>query len=380
MRLRCLPAAAFALCAALCPSAQAQLETRGDRDAAGLRGQIEEMGELPPTLDELSQAYDRASASWLEVFGPEPFGPAARGALRAVSALSAKGWAPRGHVVVSMLDARGDAAWEEDGSCRAQVNIGSDGSSPSAKSLGPGAFEFIAAHELAHCLFDQADPAGRLPREADLLSASFPLSLTSAQALSIVSMLAKNSSEDGSQGLSTAYDEALADALASSALIALDPALAQPASRALALRMGAIFLAERAEVGPPPHLGAYAIWSSLSGGGARSLPEARALAAASAVIHSLASTPARWALALKAADPGAYADLVAQSREAAAALAAGRDREADEAAYLGARNPSLFIMDISVDGPGADSPKERPQLTPAESMGQWRAAAWLPSP
>lgn len=367
---------AFSLCAALCPAARAQLETRGNRDASGIREQIADMGETPPTLAELSEAYDRASASWLEVFGPAPFEPATQGARRAIQALAAKGWSPRAHVVVAMLDARGDAAWEEDGSCRAQLNIGSDGTSPVSQALGPGAFEFLAAHELAHCLFDQTSPASRFPLASDLLAPSFPLRLTPAQARSIASMLANPSSGDGSQGLSEGYDEALADALASSSLLALDPALARVASRALALRMGALSMAARDQVGPPPHLGAYAIWTSLSARPARSLPEARALAAASALIHSLAATPARWVQSLRDADPRAYRSLVAQARQAALPIHAKRDREADETAYLSARHPSLFIMDLSSD---TSTAPPRPGLAPGQSMDRWRSTAWLPS-
>jgi hypothetical protein len=358
-------------------TAHAQLETRGSRDAAGLREQMSEAGEEAPTLAELSAAYDRASASWMEVFGPAPFEQATLGARRAARALSARGWAPQAHVVVAMLDARGDAAWEEDGSCRAQINIGSNGVSPVAQALGFGAFEFLAAHELAHCLYDQTSPKARAPEFADLLDKKFPLRLTQAQALLIYRLLAKPSAADGSSALAEGYDEALADALASAALLAEDRQFSQVASRAMSLRIGALALAARNKVGPPAHLGAYAIWKSLSGSAPSSLRSARSLAMASSIIHSLATTPSRWTQALKKADPKAYSSLVAQSQTLYASMTLGRDLDADENAYLSARTPSLFIMDLADNGP--EGTPERLNLSPEQSMAQWRKAAWIPS-
>lgn len=354
--------------------AWAQMETRGTRDAAGAREALVAAGEEAPSLDELSDAYDRASASWMEVFGPEPFEPARRGVQAAIDALGARSWAPRATVVISMLDARGDAAWRQGASCRAQVNVGSDGRSPASIALGPRGFTFLAAHELAHCLFDQNDPAARLPDSQSLARLAPGLDPSFARRAMTLARLSHF--EDGSEALLEAYDEALADAVAASALLAADPLNLSAVQAALSLRMGGAFLALRRSMAPPPHAGALALSrASAAPPGSWSLVRARQEAALSALSLALASpTPPRWLEGLEAAHPREVARSRLWARRVWAQLAAGRDVERDEDAYLLAHHPALFIMDLT------DAPERLgPGHTPAEAMSLWRARAWLPS-
>lgn len=358
----------------------AQLETRSGRDAAGARELLTSANETAPTLDEMSAAYDRASASWMEVFGPEPFFHARSGALRAAEGLSRLGWAPKARVAVAMLDIRGDAAWMDEDSCRAQLNVGSNGESPVSKALGHGSFEFLAAHELAHCLFDQTPPAARLP-SAQLLERG-PVSLTTAQIQALLAMISSSSWEDGSEALADSYDEALADQIAALSMLARDDAPRGAVENALALRMGAIALSLRRRAGLPVHLGAYGLWSLLARTNhakAPSLEQARADALQSVLVHALSARDVpRWALAFKDADPSAFGASLASAKIANAPLKASRPTERDEDLYMSASLPALFIMDLG-DSATSEAAQARAarKIDAEESMREWRANAWI---
>lgn len=366
---------AFSIAGSAPGIALAQMETRGERDAAGAREALVAAGEDAPSLDEMSDAYDRASASWMEVFGPEPFEPALRGAQAAISALAVRGWAPRATAVVAMLDARGDAAWIQGSSCRAQVNVGSDGASPASRALGAGGFAFLAAHELAHCLFDEGAPAARLPNHRAL--ARLAPGLDPSFARRALGMARWANPQDGSDALLDAYDEALADAVAASALLAASPDNLPAARAALSLRMGAAFMERRRSTAPPAHAGAFALRRAIeSAPGSWSLERARQEAALSALCLALASpTPPRWLAGLEAAHPQEARRSRAWARRAWSELAAGRDAERDEDAYMSARHPALFVMDLT-DAPA----RAGPGLQPAEALAAWRGRAWLESP
>ena len=349
--------------------AYAQLETRGSRDAAGLREQLRDSGEESISLEDLSAAYDRASASWLEVFGKEPFERARLGALVAVSKMKDHGWtAPDSFVSIAMLDARGDAAWMEKETCRAQINIGTNGQSPVSVLMGDKAFVFLSAHELGHCLFDSQSLVDRLPRKNDLLQENFPVKLTPMMAQKILEMLKTAKSEDGSDSLFESYDESLADTIACLSLVDGSHDYDDLFDHVLQLRMGAAFLSIRIETPPPAHLGAYAIYTARATYQKKwNLAEAHTLALASVLVESLGQPyPPRWVEAL--GDEQSLKEARDSAMKAYNSLLKSRDSNLDEQVYLSAKDPAMFVLDLT-----NNSKYESLNLTPEQALAYWKS-------
>lgn len=356
------------VCLCLAGVAHAQLETRASRDAAGLREVASSAGESAPTLEELSQAYDRASASWMQVFGEEPFANAKRGGQIGMDALRKKGWlGPKSRISIAMLDARGDAAWVEAGECRAQLNVGSDGRSPVSKAMGGKAFEFLAAHELAHCRYDMEDPQERLPSK-EALKKEMGSDWEEGALSWVLESLARPSGENGTMDLAEAYDEALADVLAGASLGAGHETI----SKAIGLRMGAAFMAMRQRVPPPIHLGAYGLWKVSSGARVVDLKSAKVLAVKSVLVQSMGvDEKPRWAMGLMEKNKDEFARLSVWAKVAYEPLLKSRVKEKDEDLYLSARMPSMFVMDLSEAKPN------KTPMSPEEAMRTWKLKMWL---
>lgn len=288
--------------------------------------------------------------------------------------MRAQGWVPSGTtVVIAMLDGRGDQAETEKDACRAQVNIDEKASSPVIRALGGfgSSLSFIAAHELAHCRFDALADRDRLPTPA-----MFAQSITSpALAKAIKNMMERPSASDGSSALHSAYDEALADAAATMALMAHEQHGGRYGSaleRAESVRFGALAQAIRRKGAAEAHQGAF-VFSSIA-----DLPLAQRTwdAARRVALHSvlassfLVPVPPRWFETLAEKHPMTSKTLALRWRIQAQKAIAGRNLELDEDRFLSAASPALFAMSVP-EGKGAYHD------TPEAAMQRWKQFAWI---
>lgn len=357
------------------PSLHAQTESRGDRDASGMREVIQSQDKSEAvTWRDVGESFDRASASWLQIYGEGPFLQAKHWAEQGSQAMRAQGWVPsETSLVIAMLDGRGDQAESQSGVCRAQVNIDEKASSPVIRALGGfgSSLSFIAAHELAHCRFDALADRDRLPTRV-----MFGQSVASSVLVSaMMRMMAHPNASDGSAALHSAYDESLADAAATMALMAHEQHGGRYGSaleRAESVRFGALAQAIRRKGAAEAHQGAF-VFSSIAAlpSARRTWNEARRVALQSVLATSfLAPVPPRWFETLAEKHPAEAKALARQWRSTAQKMVAGRNLDLDEDRYLSASSPALFAMSVP-EGKGAY------QDAPEAAMQRWKQFAWI---
>lgn len=362
----------------------AESESRGNRDASGVKDALSEQaaqtaGEPVPTWSDVEKSYDAASAAWLQIYGEQPFIQAKPWIESAAKAIRNMGWINADiNLVIAMLDGRGDMAEYDDAkkSCRVQVNIDEQASSPVIRALGGfgSSIAFIAAHELAHCTFDGLGPNERLPTRAMLVKAGASEKL----ALHLMGLFNRPTEDNGGHNLVNAYDEALADAAASIALRADEERVGSTARYGSALenaesvRFGGLAQSMRRKVTAEVHQGAF-VFSAVNALPLKELvwDQARYIALKSVLSSTLMMTERpRWFKQLPRAVASDSARLAKAWKRKALHIARSRDLEADETRYLSAASPALFAFN-PVDGKGAY------QDEPEAAMQRWKNAAWV---
>lgn len=362
----------------------AESESRGTRDASGLKDVLSEQSAQAPggpvvEWSDVAKSYDAASASWLQIYGDKPFVQARPWVETAVRAIRNMGWLNSDvNIVISMLDGRGDMAEydETKKSCRVQVNIDEQASSPVIRALGGfgSSIAFITAHELAHCKFDSLSKADRLPTRAMLMRSGTSDKLTRH----LMELFNNPTEENGGHNLVNAYDEALADAAAAIALRADEESVGSTSrygsalEKAESVRFGALAQALRRKVTAGVHQGAFAFSAvNVLPLGELNWDQARYIALKSVLSSTfMMSEKPRWFKQLPRAVGADSVRLAQVWEKKALAVSRVRDLETDETRYLSAASPALFAF-TPVDGKGAY------QDEPEVAMQRWKNTAWI---
>lgn len=326
----------------------AQGESRSDRDASGIAEAMQMNNEVVD-WKEIGEAYDRASANWLTFFGESPFIRARANVDVAVDAMRRSGWLPRAtDVGISMLDARGDFAFASSNRCTVHVNIDNRGSSPIISALGNygSSVTFVAAHELAHCWFDQLSDVDKFPTLGMLKAIGVPEALRAL----LLGGLQHPTEGNGTLYLLDSYDEALADAAAAMALRMNERTgrrFGQSLENAKSLRLGELAMAKRRGVTATEHQGGF-VFDAIS-----RLPDgkldwfnARQVAMQS-VLASTFYTPSKpkWVSTMERTNAGDVKRIRRQWSAFAAVRLKGRNFESDENRFLSAISPAIFAID-----------------------------------
>ena len=362
----------------------AESESRGTRDASGLKTVLSEQaapapGEQVATWRDVAKSYDAASASWLQIYGDKPFLQARPWVEAAAKAIRNMGWVHSDvNLFISMLDGRGDMAEYDEAlkSCRVQVNIDEQGSSPVIRALGGfgSSIAFIAAHELAHCMFDSLSLADRLPKRSMFLKIGASKELT----LRLMDLFQRSTEDNGGHDLVDAYDEALADAAAAIALrfdeerVGSTLRYGSALEKAESVRFGGLAQSLRRKVKAEVHQGAFVFREvNVLSVGDLNWDQARYIALKSVMASTfmMAERP-RW---FKQLPPIVAADstrLAKVWKKKALAITSSRNLEADETRYLSTASPALFAF-TPVDGNGVY------QDEPEAAMQRWRNTAGL---
>lgn len=334
-------------------------------------------GDDLPSWNEIAQAYDKASASWLQVYGEKSFLQARPWAEKAAGAMKKMGWlVPKTQVVIAMLDGRGDEAQFEGDNCRVQINIDEHASSPVIRALGSygSSLSFIAAHELAHCRYDVLPLSERLPTLEMIRQSGASEKLS----IRIMEILTSPSNLNGDQDLVDAYDEALADAAAAVALRADEESAGNTSrygsaiSLAESVRFGAIAQSIRRRVPAEVHQGAFT-FSAVTALKPNQLnwEQARKIAFQSVLASSLMMKEKnRWFKDLVLSHPVDAVILAQRWGKKAKAIIAKRNLDLDEDRYRSASSPAIFAFSPT-DGKGAY------QDSPEMAMARWKKIAWI---
>ena len=362
----------------------AESESRGTRDASGLKNALSEQsaqtpGELPPSWRDVAKSYEAASASWLQIYGEKPFLQARPWVEAAARAIRNMGWVYSDvNIFISMLDGRGDMAEYDEAlkSCRVQVNIDERGSSPVIRALGGfgSSIAFIAAHELTHCMFDSLDSAQRLPTSAMLLKAGASEKLTQH----LMELFNRPTENNGGHNLVDAYDEALADAAAAIALRVDEESVGSTSrygsalEKAESVRFGGLAQSLRRKVNAEVHQGAF-VFSAVNVLDVRDLnwEHARYIALKSVFSSTfmMAERP-RWFKKLPTSVGVDSTQLDKMWKKKALGIAYSRNLEEDETRYLSTTSPALFAF-TPVDGNGVY------QDEPDAAMQRWKNTAGM---
>jgi hypothetical protein len=322
-------------------------------------------------------AYDLASAMWMQFFGESAFIAARTPVKTAMQAMRLRGWlAPNTDVVISMHDARRDFAQFDGARCTAHINIDNTGSSPVIAALGnlSSSVTFVAAHELAHCRFDALPIATRLPERKQLAKLGVGNHLVEP----LLKALRHPSANDGSAELLTSYDEALADAVATIALVRAETTkqhFGTALDRAQSLRFGELAMANRDAIPAAEHQGGF-VFDPISRQAPKSLDWSFAkLIAMQSVFETsfYLSVEPVWFKNLTANDQDQAHRLRERWHERATSLLLDRPSDADEALFYAATGDAL----LSIDGSQFSSPGS--EVEPESALRQWKKIAWQSS-
>jgi hypothetical protein len=326
---------------------------------------------------EIAKAFDSASAAWMQFFGKDEF-LRARGPVDvAVSAMRASGWLPHStDIVISMLDARGDFAWAEDGRCTVHVNIDHRGSSPVIAALGnfASSISFIAAHEMAHCWFDELSTAEKYPTKGLLSRAGVPRALQDT----FFEGFQHPNETNGTTHLVDSYDEALADATTAIALRKYERMgmrFGSALENAQSMRLGELSIAKRHGVAATDHQGGFVFdaiaklpFSNLDWFHARSV----ALQSVLASSFYTGQWP-KWAKEMGAARPARVKRLSRKWNAFAVEKLKERNLKSDEDRYLSATDAAIFTFNESSVG----TPDLQGDIVEWERL--WAQVAWQSS-
>ena len=361
----------------------AESESRGSRDASGLREALVDQSTSENTAritwSEMEQALDRASASWMQVYGEAPFLAVKEHSLMGWNAMQALKWVPDNtYMVFTMFDARGDHAEAKNGQCRVQININEKGNSPVIQALGgfKSSVAFLTAHELAHCRFDSLSDTQRFPTAQMYRALGVPSSLTPM----LMRMLVKPTNKEGSDHFRDAYDEALADAAAAIALRVDEDReegrrYGGALERAQAIRFGTLSMANRRKTAAEDHQGAFVFQDvALLPTEQLTWDSARYIALHS-VLRSSLYVPVlpRWfeASNFKSKKQRKEAQaMVAVFKQQAIEIVSQRESEKDEDIYLSSNSVSLFAFTMPDQGGAFND-------TPPEALARWQKVATI---
>jgi hypothetical protein len=320
-------------------------------------------------------AYDQASATWMQIFGESAFATAREPILIAMDAMQQAGWlAPNTSVVISMLDARGDFAQLDGERCTVHVNIDDRGSSPIIAALGNlrSSVAFVAAHELAHCRFDTLPMSERFPNRQQLRNLGFSKQLAAA----ILNALSHPSDTDGSAAFLTAYDESLADAAATIALAKAETAqqhFGTALENAQSIRFGELFMANRDAIPTTEHQGGFVFDAVAREAGSNlSWRLAKQVAMQSVFLTSFfsANEPI-WFKTLALADPHQAQEIRRKWHDKAQHQLESRRSAKDEILFYAATSDAL----LSIEGP--QYPASNSELSQDAALMRWKEIAWI---
>lgn len=348
-------------------------ESRKDRDASGLREALAEDSSNGYRWSDIGEAFDRASVAWMTVYGDRAILAVRPGVATGVRAMKEMGWiGAKTHVVISILDARGDFAEGTSDGCRAQVNVDEDGSSPVIRALGgkSSSLSFLVAHELVHCRFDALDNDGKLPSVAMLRE----MGISSSLSTRLLGMMRDPKSADGSAALLDAYDEALADAAAAIALVRLEAGservhFGTALQHAQSLRFGLLQQSLRRKTAAEAHQGAF-VFDEILEAQPQTLTwdVAKRLAFRSVLMSSLSmDVSPRWWQSLAALDPRGTKALQKVSRAGSKVQLSERNLDLDEDLFLTARSPAF----IAITTPDVTLP------APKDPTARWKEVGWI---
>lgn len=334
-------------------------------------------------------AFDTASASWLQVHGEKPFLQAKPWVAKAAQAMHRMGWfSANTQISIAMLDQRGNVARFNNSTkaCRVQVSIDEQGSSAVIRALGGfgSSISFVTAHELAHCHFDALSTADGMPT-ADMLERA---GASKALVSHLMSVFAAPTAANGGEALVLAYEEAVADAAAAIALRADEERSGSTArygsalQKAESLRFGALAPAIHSKEALNIHQGAFTFAAVAK------LPikqlnwdQAREIALQSVLTSSFsAKEMPLWLHEQPAANkPQSVEQSATDARNFAQswklkgqALLAKRALGDDELRFRQATATSLFVFNqIDVQGDAKDNDEQ--------AMRRWRSIAWIGS-
>ena len=323
------------------------------------------------------KSYDLASATWMQLFGESAFIAARQPVKTAMEAMRNVGWlTPNIDVVISMLDARGDFAQFDGDRCTVHVNIDQRGSSPVLAALGnlSSSVAFVAAHELAHCRFDTLSMAERLPDRRQLASLGVGSHLIGA----FLNALHHPSDTDGSADLLASYDESLADAAATIALLKAETSsqhFGTALQNAQSLRFGELSLANRGAIPIARHQGGF-VFEMIARKSIKSLNwrYAKSIALQSVLASSfyMAIEPP-WFKTLTAIDRQQAEKLRRTWRARARGLLDNRPNNKEENLFLAATSDALLSIDSS----------QYLMVNPKNSLNtallRWKEIAWQSS-
>ena len=321
------------------------------------------------------KAYDQASATWMQLFGESAFTAARKPILTAIAAMQQAGWlAPNTSVVISMLDARGDFAQFDGIGCTVHVNIDDRGSSPIIAALGNlrSSVAFVAAHELAHCRFDTLPLSERFPDRQQLRT----LGLSNQVAMALLNALSNPSNVDGSAALLTAYDESLADAVATIALGKSETTqqhFGTALEYAQSLRFGELFVANRGVIPTAEHQGGFVFEAVARTAGPKlTWRLAKQVAMQSVLLSSFYSkTEPIWFKTLVKNDSHQAQKLRRTWNEKAQRQMEKRRRSEDEVLFYGATSDALLSIDF------AQYSAANSDVSPEAALLLWKEIAWI---
>ena len=323
------------------------------------------------------KSYDLASATWMRFFGELAIIAARQPVKTAMEAMRHVGWlTPNTDVVISMLDARGDFAQLDGDQCTVHVNIDQRGSSPVIAALGnlSSSVAFVVTHELAHCRFDRLTMAERMPDRRQLES----LGVGSHLIDTFLNALHHPSDTDGSSDLLAAYDESLADAAATIALLKAETS-AQRFGTALrnaqSLRFGELSLANRGAIPIAKHQGGF-VFEIIARKSSKSLNwrYAKSIALQSVLTSSFyMATEPPWFKTLTAIDRQQAESLRSTWHARARSLLVDRPNNKDENLFSAATSDALFSIDSS------QYQTANPNNSPDTALLRWKEIAWQSS-
>ena len=294
-----------------------------------------------------------------------------------MDAMQQAGWlASNTSVEISMLDARGDFAQLDGERCRVHVNIDEHGSSPIIAALGNlrSSLAFVAAHELAHCRFDTMSIAARFPDRQQLTSMGIVGHLTTA----LLKVLRNPNDKDGSESLVVAYDESLADAAATIALVKAETAqqhFGTALEKAQSLRFGELFMANRGAIPLAAHQGGFVFEAIESQSIAHLNWRLAKRVAMQSVLESsfYSATEPPWFKTLLRSDRLQAESLQRTWHQKAHHQLATRQSSNDEKLYYEATGDALLSIDGSqITVAGADA-------SPEAALQRWKEIAWISS-
>lgn len=323
------------------------------------------------------KSHDLASATWMQFFGESAIIAARQPVKAAMEAMRNVGWlTPNTDVVISMLDARGDFAYFDGDRCTVHVNIDQRGSSLVIAALGnlSSSVAFIAAHELAHCRFDRLTKAERMPDRHQLASLGVGSHLIDA----FLNALHHPSATDSSADLLAAYDESLADAAATIALLKSETSsqyFGTALQNAQSLRFGELSLANRGAIPIAKHQGGF-VFEIIARKSSKSLNWrfAKSVALQSVLTSSFyMATEPPWFKTLTAIDRQQAESLRSTWHARARSLLINRPNNKDENLFLAATSDALLSIDSS------QYPTVNPDNSADAALLRWKEIAWQSS-